>query len=199
MRGEEKLKLVSESQAGRIPTEEKSSHNMAASGKTAPVRKAAERPWEPVRLSEEVQHRFLEALVLAGTLDEACRRAGITRGAALAARARDAMFALAWDRVNDSRLAEIESLLLEKTVRGLTRPEGTTDTAQEKFVASLGQWFLEARVAHRYGKAAARRPAGAPGGEGQPAAGTETPAADRVRELLDRTAKRLAEAEAADR
>lgn len=136
-----------------------------------------------------MQHQFLDALLLSGTLDEACRRTGITRGVALAARARDAMFALAWDRVNDTRLAELESLLLEKAVRGLDPEADASGSAQEKFVASLGQWFLEARAGHRYGRlkgAAAQKAV-----TEQPAETEPGDAATEVKKLISQTAARL--------
>lgn len=156
------------------------------------------RAWEPATLAQEVQHRFLDALLQAGTLAEACERTGVSRGAALATRARNAMFALQWDRVNDMRLAEIESLLLEKTVQGLAG--GDTGAAQEKFIASLGQWFLEARISARYGKGSGKggsaKEAARETDRGDEAARKDAPpAARKVADLLARTAARLADAE----
>jgi hypothetical protein len=153
----------------------------------------------PIRagLSAERRAAFLAALVRAGSLEEAVQATGIDRGAVLATRARDAMFARAFDAAQDQRLARIETLLLDKAIAGLEQPEAAiadkVGEAAVRYSTNLGMWLLEARLPHRYGKGT-RAAAAVP--EPQRTGGPENDAAH-VARLIAEAEQRLIEAEAA--
>ncbi len=117
-------------------------------------------------LSPDQRLALLGALLHADDLGAALKLARITRGAALAERASDALFALEWDRVQDVRLAEINTRLIDKVTRWL-RPDDHVrpSESQDKYHIALCQWILEA-AQRRQGLGAPVRAPGAPSAKG---------------------------------
>lgn len=155
------------------------------------------------RLSAERRLAFLSALAQAGTLEEALRLTGVDRASVLELRARDMLFAKAWEQAQDQRVAQIEAMLLDKAIEGLSRTDvmaaDKVAEAAMRYSTNLGMWLLEARMPHRYAKGTARGAAREPAGPtAKPAPPTRDPAADaaRITELIEQAEKRLAEAEA---
>lgn len=165
-------------------------------------RPPAGRSTRPLRagLSSERRAAFLAALVRAGSLEEALQATGIDRGAVLATRARDAIFARAFDAAQDQRLARIEALLLDKAIAGLEQPEAAiadkVGEAAVRYSTNLGMWLLEARLPHRYGKGTRATAAASAAPEPQ-RSGSAEPDAAHVARLIAEAERRLIEAEAA--
>jgi hypothetical protein len=152
-------------------------------------------------LDAEQRFRLLAALVTATSFDEALDLSRISRSAALAERARDALFALEWDRTTDTRLVELQARLIDKALLGLTPGLEKPSESSEKYIIALAQWILDRpaqknaqRQAQSYGQGHAAAPAQtlllpAPGPD--PAA-----QAAEIDALILRAEARLAEAEA---
>jgi hypothetical protein len=143
------------------PVERRRRREQSRSQPQAPaalLRPAPARTWSLVErgpLMPESRRLFLAALLSARTLEEACAASGVSRGAALAERARDALFALEWDRANDECAAEIETLLIGRIREALaTEGDGRGSDAQQRFVIQCAQWLLEARLPGRFGATA---------------------------------------------
>ncbi|MGQ5700479.1 hypothetical protein ACUJ46_00290 [Sandaracinobacteroides sp. A072] len=178
---------------------------LLVSGAIFPMLDVADPPGQeapaPAGLSAGQRIGFLSALLEAQSFSEACRRTGLGRGDVLAARARDALFAAEWDRLIETRLAHLETLLIDKAIAGLgvERP-GEAGDQGDKFHVALGQWILAERRgpkarsarAEPAGDAAAGKPAPQPAPHGE-----DPEDLARVEALIAQTEARIAAAEAA--
>lgn len=151
-------------------------------------------------LPAERRLAFLQALAQANSLDEALALTGVDRQGVMELRARDALFAREWDRAQDQRVAQIETLLLDKAIGGLAQNSPGDRSAENamRYSTNLGMWLLEARMPHRYARGSART-APAPRNVAKPA---DTPLRDpaaearRIDQLIAEAERRLIEAEA---
>lgn len=143
------------------------------------------------------QNRFVKLLTETDTVDAAARAVGRSRSSALAERARDRLFASAWDQALDPRVVHLETLLLDRTLSRLdpVMAIGKLSNTEMRHDAALGMWFLENRLPHRYGKS---RLATAEGGMDGRAPAPANPAADqaKVDALIAAAEQRMQEAEA---
>lgn len=87
---------------------------------------------------------FLASLGSAAGFEEACAKAGIPSGAAVAERVRNPRFAREWDRHLDACIAQLETILVEKAMATLAHDFPGND-ARDKWLVALVQWLLESR------------------------------------------------------
>ncbi len=171
--------------------------------RTPHLRAGASRRRRTVRsgLSTERRLAFLQALARASSLDEALALAGVDRPAVMELRARDALFARDWDRAQDQRVAQIETLLLDKAIGGLAQdyPGDKSAESAMRYSTNLGMWLLEARMPHRYSKGTARPATEPRKTTKQTEVSPRDPVADaqRINQLIAEAERRLIEAEAA--
>ncbi len=145
----------------------------------------------------EVKAAFLAALPVHEDAAAAARAVGRTASAAFSERGRDPEFARAWDDLLDPRLQKLETLLLDRTISRLD-PGFVVEGLSESVLrhdATIGMWFLEARMPLRYGKM--RSALSIPAGGAAPKMAVDPVAESmRVAGLIEAAAKRIAEAEA---
>jgi len=152
---------------------------------------------KPEGWSADLKQAFLAKLRVLENVRAAAREVGKTGSSAMAERARDPLFAEAWDDLLDPRLEEMETLLIDRTISRLGPAYDATKLTEAaiRHDANLCMWFLESRMPQRYGKG---RPAAAAIPASAPVKSPVNPAAEvqRVNQLIAAAEQRIAEAEA---
>ncbi len=140
--------------------------------------------------------RFLEALTLDDVAHAAAFAAGVPLAVAEAERARDPLFAAAWDRAVECQRSRpdaglLESHLLARAIFGVREPiyfQGQECGARVRYNDTLGMQMLQALMPEKYGRPRAQKPGAAAEG-GSLAPDEDEDAAARA--LLDTIRARL--------
>ena len=97
---------------------------------------------------------FLASLAATANVTKAADAAGISRTAAYALRARDAVFAQAWADAMDQALDAIEAMILERAAQGVEKTVfygGKACGTIREYSDALAKFVLRSRRPERYG------------------------------------------------
>jgi hypothetical protein len=103
------------------------------------------------------QVAFIEALAETASVEEACRRVGMSRSSAYRLRSRPCgwCFRRAWDAATDFNLCHVEEAMLDRVLNGVPRPifhNGEQVGERRHFDERLTMFLLRTRRPDRYGK-----------------------------------------------
>ncbi len=132
----------------------------ARPARVAPRRRRRAPALPPPAVSRARKLRFLEALRIADRAEAAAFAAGVPLDALAAERARDPVFAQAWDGICDPRFVELEKALIARAISGVAEPvfyQGRPCGVRIRYSDTLGMHLLRARMPDVYGRPAADR------------------------------------------